>query len=114
MKLTTALVAVLGACKALAASVAVTKRDPSAFTKYCSPTTGLCYNEYLTNSKFVYLRIAIPDSAIAAPYDIAIQIVAPRTTGWVAVSWGGTMINSPLTIGWRNGNNVTVSSRSAR
>ncbi|KAK1830204.1 hypothetical protein QBC39DRAFT_411741 [Podospora conica] len=58
-------------------------------------------------------RIAIPETQ-AAPFDVYLSIVAPVTTGWASIAWGGKMIGNPLTIGWANGDKAVVSSRWAK
>jgi hypothetical protein len=109
MKVTAAVFALLG----LAVAVPVdTDTEQASAAKYCDAATTLCYNEYVSASKINY-RIAIPQAATAAPYDIALQIVAPKATGWAGLSWGGGMTNAPITMAWPNGNNVTVSTRVA-
>jgi len=112
MKVTTALLAL--AASAVAAPVDVdfdSDVEQAVAAKVCG-SGGLCYNEYAAASGVSY-RIAIDSKATAAPFDIAIQIVAPRKVGCAGISWGGAMANAPLTVGWANGNNVTVSSRMA-
>ncbi|CAI4220127.1 unnamed protein product [Parascedosporium putredinis] len=73
--------------------------------------TGLTYKDFSTPNGIAF-RIAIPDAA-AAPFDVAIQIVAPKAVGWAGLAWGGTMANCPLTIAYPNGETVTASSRTA-
>jgi hypothetical protein len=93
------------------AAVAGVAIDKVPTTRVCSQRTGLCYSEYMTSQKVAY-RIALPQTATSGQaFDVALQIVAPRNTGWAAISWGGSMVNNPLTVGWPNGNNVTVSPR---
>ncbi|PKS05596.1 hypothetical protein jhhlp_008114 [Lomentospora prolificans] len=72
---------------------------------------GLTYKEFSTPSGIVY-RVAIPEAS-AAPFDVALQIVAPKATGWAGIAWGGSMSNNPLTIAYPNGETVTASSRIA-
>lgn len=111
MKLTAALLALTGTALAAPAPVGVDAVAAPA-AKVCDAGTSLCYNEY-TSAGGVSYRIAIPSTATAAPFDIAIQIVAPKAAAWAAISWGGGMLNAPITMGWPNGNNVTLSSRLA-
>lgn len=82
--------------------------------KVCDAATTICFQEFSSPQKVSY-RIAIPDSATAsAPYDVLLQIVAPKAAaGWAAVAWGGQMANNPLTIGWANDKSAVVSSRRA-
>lgn len=113
MKVTTALLALIATAFAAPLDVDV---DPDVqqapVVKACVASTGLCYAEYTSTSGVAY-RIAIPGAAATAPFDIAIQIVAPIKIGWAGISWGGAMANAPLTVGWANGANVVVSSRMA-
>lgn len=113
MKITTA-------TTALAATAGVllgTDGAAAANARFCSSQSGICYSEFnaegLKNMNVLY-RIATPQAAQAAPYDIAFQIVASRNMGWAALSWGGTMVGHPLTVAWPNGNSVTVTSRMAK
>lgn len=79
-------------------------------SKWCSPTTQLCYNQYTTAGGSSF-RIAISDDSVGPNYDIAVQLIAPRSSGWVGLSWGGSMSQSPLSVAWPNGQSVTLSSR---
>lgn len=99
----------LGATQAWTASAEQVKRQ-DATAKYCPGGTPICFSEYSVDSAGVVYRIAIPDVK-AAPFDILLQIVAPKTVGWAAIGWGGKMTNNPLTLGWPNGNTAIVSSR---
>ena len=83
---------------------------PRQAAKYCSPTTQLCYNEYVTQGNSVF-RLAISESATGSDFDIALQLVAPSGQGWVGLSFGGSMTESPLAVAWPNGQGVTASSR---
>jgi hypothetical protein len=56
--------------------------------------------------------VSIPDVS-AAPFDVAVKIVAPKAVGWAGIGWGGSMLNAPLTVAWPNGEKITVSSRLA-
>lgn len=89
------------------ASAEPVKRQTS---KYCPGGTAICFSEYKVAAQNLIYRIAIPDVQ-AAPFDILLQIVAPKTVGWAGIAWGGQMSNNPLTIGWPNGDSVVVSSR---
>ncbi|KAK8077016.1 hypothetical protein PG996_003186 [Apiospora saccharicola] len=76
--------------------------------QYCDAATRVCYYEVVASG--AAYRIAIPD-VTAAPFDILLQIAAPKTVGWAGVAWGGQMALNPLTLGWANGNRAVVSSR---
>jgi hypothetical protein len=71
--------------------------------------------EYTLSGSISY-RIAIPSPVSpGTPYDLVLQVVAPNDVGWAGISWGGSMLASPLTVAWANyGNGVTVSSRYTR
>ncbi|KAM7182884.1 hypothetical protein V8F20_012810 [Naviculisporaceae sp. PSN 640] len=90
------------------ASAEPVKRQTTS--KYCPGGTTICFSEYKVEAQNLIYRIAIPDVS-AAPFDILLQIVAPKTIGWAGIAWGGQMSNNPLTIGWPNGNSAVVSSR---
>ncbi|KAK8133450.1 hypothetical protein PG984_005462 [Apiospora sp. TS-2023a] len=76
--------------------------------QYCDAATSVCYYEVVASG--AAYRIAVPDVA-AAPFDILLQIAAPKTVGWAGIAWGGQMALNPLTLGWANGNKAVVSSR---
>ncbi|KAK3337567.1 hypothetical protein B0T19DRAFT_397174 [Cercophora scortea] len=78
--------------------------------KYCPGGTSICFSEYTVATHNIVYRIAIPE-VTAAPFDILLQIVAPKAVGWAGLAWGGKMSNNPLTIAWPNGNSALVSSR---
>ena len=73
--------------------------------QYCDAATSVCYYE-VAASNATY-RVAIPNVG-AAPFDILLQIVAPKSVGWAGIAWGGHMAQNPLTLGWANGNATTV------
>lgn len=107
-QVTTALLALVGSSVAAPASEA---RAVSAATKYCDAASTICYSEFTASN--IAFRVAIPDTATAAPFPVLVQIVAPKATGWAAIAWGGQMANNPLTVAWANGDSVVVSSRLA-
>lgn len=102
-------IVVLGATQAWSASAGQVKRQ-DATAKYCPGGTPVCFSEYSVDAQGVVYRIAIPDVQ-AAPFDILLQIVAPKTVGWAAIAWGGKMTSNPLTVGWPNANTAVASSR---
>ncbi|KAK7921549.1 hypothetical protein PG985_009571 [Apiospora marii] len=51
--------------------------------QYCDAATSVCYYEIVASG--AAYRIAIPDVA-AAPFDILLQIAAPKTVGWAGVA----------------------------
>lgn len=98
----------LGGTTAWTASTDAVKRQSTP--KYCPGGTSICFSEYKIEAQGLIYRIAIPDVQ-AAPFDILLQIVAPKTVGWAGIAWGGKMSNNPLTVGWPNENTAIVSSR---
>ncbi|KAB5513258.1 hypothetical protein GE09DRAFT_1209055 [Coniochaeta sp. 2T2.1] len=107
---TTALLAAIGSAMAVPTPEA---QDIAATTKYCDAASTVCYSEF-TSTNNIAFRIAIPDTATAsAPFDVLLQIVAPKAIGWAAIAWGGQMAYNPLTVAWPNGASVVVSSRRA-
>lgn len=97
----------------IALSSPVPAEGAVAAGKYCDASTAICYTEYTSPEK-IAIRVAIPDTATTGNFDVLLQISAPKTVGWAGVSWSGIMTNTPLTIGWANGEGAVVSSRSAR
>ncbi|KAK3935320.1 cellobiose dehydrogenase [Diplogelasinospora grovesii] len=83
-----------------------------AGSKYCttSGSASICFAEFSSSPSNPTFRLAVPDKS-AAPFDTLLQIIAPVSLGWAGFAWGGGMIGDPLTLGWPNGNKVTVSSR---
>ncbi|KAJ0117343.1 hypothetical protein J7T55_003757 [Diaporthe amygdali] len=84
---------------------------------YKDPDTGFTFSQYNANYKYqspnvITFRTAVPTSA-TAPYDVVLQLTALKEVAWLGLSWGGTMLNNPLTVVWPNGNTVTISSRLA-
>jgi hypothetical protein len=111
MKVATALLAAAGTALAVPVDFdSLSERAVAA--KWCDAASSLCYNEYVSAGQAIF-RISIPSTATAAPFDVAVQIVAPKAVTWAAVSWGGSMTNAPITMGWANGDNVTVATRIA-
>ena len=77
----------------------------------CDADSGMCFAE-ATGSGIRY-RVGLPN-VDAAPFDVLLQVVAPRSVGWAGLAWGGQMTYNPLTVGWANGDKgVVVSSRRA-
>lgn len=75
--------------------------------------TGFTFGQYVSDQGISY-RIAIPDPAPTnASYDAVIQIAAPIAIGWAGMAWGGSMTYNPLTIAWKSGTDVVLSSRFA-
>ncbi|KAI3325020.1 iron reductase domain protein [Xylariaceae sp. AK1471] len=92
-----------------ASAVALSFTGFVSAAQYCDAATNVCYSE--TRSTDLTVRVALP-AVEAAPFDILLQIVAPKATvGWAAIAWGGKMTKNPLTVAWANGNRTVVSSR---
>lgn len=102
--------------------VLLLNKRQSLTQKYCPPSSttpgaaAACFSEFTVAAQKITYRIAIPEAATAsAPFDIYLQIIAPKATaGWAGIAWGGKMSSNPLTIGWalpNGGNGSVVSSR---
>ncbi|KAK7993082.1 hypothetical protein PG991_016261 [Apiospora marii] len=80
---------------------------------YTDAETGITFQQY-PSTDGVQFRVALPAlTAPGQPYDILLQVEAPKSLGWVGWSWAGQMTYSPLTILWANGDEVVHSSRMA-
>ncbi|KAI9170920.1 Cellobiose dehydrogenase [Paramyrothecium foliicola] len=77
--------------------------------RYCDEQLSLCFQEF-SSSMGIRYRVAVPANAVA-PFDVALQIVAPTDIGWAGFAWGGEMVNNPLTVAWPNSDSVIVTSR---
>ncbi len=112
LKITAAVLAALQAVQAVPTPDVDEEVGVSAPGKYCDEATTICYSEYKTPQEVTF-RIAISDQAKAAPFDVLLSIVAPKSIGWAGIAWGGVMANNPLTVGWANSDKTVVSSRLA-
>jgi hypothetical protein len=83
----------------------------AAAGQYCDQELGLCFEDFATPNGIHY-RVAVPPDAVA-PFDVALQVVAPNNVGWAGISWGGKMVYNPLTVVWPDGDAITLSSRFA-
>ncbi|KAI0009138.1 hypothetical protein F4779DRAFT_404779 [Xylariaceae sp. FL0662B] len=93
----------------IAAALALaTPVTPSA--RYCDPASEVCYSSSTVGVAAISFRVALPIVDVA-PFDLLLQIVAPKTAGWAGIAWGGHMINNTIGIGWANGTSSVVSSR---
>ncbi|KAI0888695.1 iron reductase domain protein [Annulohypoxylon maeteangense] len=81
----------------------------SAKDQYCDTSSGVCYSEVTVGVAPITWRIAIP-AVGEGPFDVLLQIVAPKTVGWAGLAWGGGMLYNPISIGWANGNSTVGSS----
>lgn len=80
---------------------------------YTDAETGITFQQY-PSADGVQFRVALPAlTSPGQPYDILLQVEAPKRLGWVGWSWAGQMTYSPLTILWANGDEVVHSSRMA-
>ncbi|KAK2744232.1 hypothetical protein FQN55_006917 [Onygenales sp. PD_40] len=95
-----------GASAAALVSTVYAQADSSP---YCDSATGICYSAHTTTEQITF-GIAIPPTPSG---DAILQIAAPLDIGWAGLAWGGTMAYNPLTVAWRNGDSVVVSSRIA-
>ncbi|KAI1645206.1 putative iron reductase domain protein [Daldinia loculata] len=84
----------------------------SASAKYCDESTGVCYSEISIGVAPIVWRIAIPE-VTEGPFDILLQIVAPKSVGWAGIAWGGGMLYNPISLGWANGNSTVPAARFA-
>lgn len=82
---------------------------PVQASQYYDRDLRLNFQEHRTEAD-IFFRVAIPANA-TPPFDVALQVVAPVTTGWAGFAWGGGMRLNPLTMVWQNGEGVTASSR---
>ncbi|ORY10677.1 hypothetical protein BCR34DRAFT_485303, partial [Clohesyomyces aquaticus] len=77
--------------------------------------TGFTFSQFsaaYSLSASITYRIAVPSSATSnSPFDIVLQVIAPKAVGWVGLAWGGNMVKNPLTVTWANGNTPVISSR---
>jgi hypothetical protein len=68
---------------------------------YDDSETGFRFTSY-ENDKGVIYRVALSRRiSDDKPYDVVVQIVAPISTGWAGLAWGGQMIANPLAVIWR-------------
>lgn len=80
---------------------------------YTDAETGIVFQQY-PSTDGIQFRVALPALMTPGqPYDILLQVEAPKSLGWVGWSWAGQMTYSPLTILWANGDQVVHSSRMA-
>ncbi|KAK6953289.1 hypothetical protein Daesc_005590 [Daldinia eschscholtzii] len=84
----------------------------SASAKYCDEATGVCYSEISVGVAPITWRIAIP-AVEEGPFDVLLQVVAPKTVGWAGIAWGGGMLYNPISLGWANGNTTVAAARFA-
>ncbi|KAK1764473.1 CBD9-like protein [Phialemonium atrogriseum] len=85
-------------------------------TVYQDSLTGFTFSQsvvsYDLDGHVVTYRLALPTGASSSGnYDIVLQVVAPTIIGWAGLAWNGGMTSNPLTVAWKNGNSVTISSR---
>lgn len=93
-------------------SSSASAQDPDS-KQIVDAETGFTFGQYVSDQGISY-RIAIPDPAPATgSYDAVVQIAAPIAMGWVGLAWGGSMTYNPLTIAWKSGTDVVLSSRFA-
>ncbi len=101
LQIVTAVVALTGASLSAPAT-------PSA--QYCDPESDVCYSSSTVGIASISYRLAIPN-VTASPFDILLQIVAPKAAQWAGLAFGGHMINNTIAMAWANGNTSVISSR---
>ncbi|KAK7995685.1 hypothetical protein PG990_014458 [Apiospora arundinis] len=80
---------------------------------YTDAETGIVFQQY-PSADGIQFRVALPGTIEAGqPYDVILQIEAPKSIGWVGWAWAGQMTYNPLTVIWPNGDQVMHSSRMA-
>ncbi|KAK8096598.1 Cellobiose dehydrogenase [Apiospora kogelbergensis] len=80
---------------------------------YTDAETGIAFQSY-PSADGVEFRVALPATIEAGkPYDVILQVEAPKSLGWIGWAWAGQMTYNPLTIIWANGDQVMHSSRMA-
>ncbi|KAI1762854.1 iron reductase domain protein [Hypoxylon sp. FL1150] len=104
-RLVTAAVALAGSSTAAPVTAA------TAAAQYCDKT-GVCYSEVTVGVAPITWRIAIP-AVEQGPFDVLLQVIAPRSVGWAGLAWGGGMLYNPITLAWANGNSTVGSARFA-
>lgn len=107
MGLITRLATIVAALAASSAAAPV-----SATAQYCDEPTGVCYSEVTVGVAPITWRIAIP-AVEEGPFDVLLQVVAPKTVGWAGIAWGGGMLYNPISLGWANGNSTLPAARFA-
>ena len=73
---------------------------------------GVRYSEVTVGVAPITWRVAIPNVA-EGPFDVLLQVVAPKTVGWAGIAWGGGMLYNPISLGWPNANTTVASGRFA-
>lgn len=98
----------------IVAALAASSAAPpvSATAQYCDEPTGVCYSEVTVGVAPITWRIAIP-AVEEGPFDVLLQVVAPKTVGWAGIAWGGGMLYNPISLGWANGNSTLPAARFA-
>ncbi|TGJ79450.1 hypothetical protein E0Z10_g9309 [Xylaria hypoxylon] len=104
----------MGLLRIVVAVMALTRATLSApakpSVKYCDSESNVCYASSTVGIGPISYRLAIPN-VTASPFDILLQIVAPKTAQWAGVAFGGHMINNTIAMAWANGNTSVISSR---
>lgn len=83
----------------------------TAAAQYCDET-GVCYSEVTVGVAPITWRIAIP-AVEQGPFDVLLQVIAPKSVGWAGLAWGGGMLYNPISLAWANGNSTIGSARFA-
>ncbi len=85
----------------------------SATAQYCDGATGICFSEVTVGVAPITWRIAIP-AVEEGPFDVLLQVIAPKSVAWAGLAWGGGMLYNPISLGWPNGNSTVATARFAR
>ncbi|KAI0179282.1 iron reductase domain protein [Hypoxylon sp. FL1284] len=83
----------------------------TAASQYCDES-GVCFSEISVGVAPITWRIAIP-AVEEGPFDVLLQVIAPKTVGWAGLAWGGGMLYNPISLAWANGNTTVGSARFA-
>ncbi|TLD18532.1 hypothetical protein PspLS_10256 [Pyricularia sp. CBS 133598] len=87
-----------------AATLSKRQSEPSGSIPFAQFTTPASTN--------IDFRFAVPSTASAnAPFDIFLQVTAPKAQGWAGIAWGGSMTYNPLLVAWPYQDGVVASSR---
>ena len=73
---------------------------------------GVRWSEATVGVAPITWRVAIPNVE-EGPFDVLLQVVAPKTVGWAGIAWGGGMLYNPISLGWPNANTTVASGRFA-
>ncbi|KAI0202570.1 hypothetical protein F4808DRAFT_420603 [Astrocystis sublimbata] len=112
LKTAVAIVALAGSsiCAPSSASTFIPASPASQSVQYCDTDSEVCYSSSTVGVAAISYRLAIPN-VTASPFDLILQIAAPKTVQWAGLALGGRMVNNTIAMAWANGNTTVVSSR---